>query len=72
MDKFECPVEAFDIIVMSVTNSPPDYDDIISGRFKGVSRPIIDHQIMDGRGCEIHSILFGDGQLLMTNSYRER
>ena len=22
------------------------------------SRPIIDHQIMVGRGCEIHSILF--------------
>ena len=57
-ETFECPVEAFDTIVMSVTNSPPDVEEILSGRFVGVSRPMIDHIILDGGGHEIHAILF--------------
>lgn len=53
-----CPTDAFDELVMSVTNSPPTYDEIMSGKFIGFNRPHIQHFIFDGHGHTIHALLF--------------
>ena len=53
-----CPVNAFDEIVMSITNPPPSVDEIKSGEFIGFVNPTISHFIFDGYGHTIHALLF--------------
>ena len=56
-ESIKCPIDAFDKIVMSVTNTPPDVEEILSGKFYGVANPIFQEMIFDGYGHEIHAIL---------------
>jgi len=59
----DCPIDCFDTIVMSVTNSPPEVEEILSKKFKGVFGPSIRHLILDGYGHEIHALLFWGGSI---------
>jgi len=63
-ESIKCPVDAFDKIVMSVTNTPPDVEAILSGKFYGVANPIFQEMIFDGYGHEIHAILVWGVSLL--------
>jgi hypothetical protein len=56
-ESIKCSIDAFDKIVMSVTNSPPDVEEILSGKFYGVANPRIQEMIFDGYGHDIYAML---------------
>ena len=63
-ESIKCPIDAFDKIVMSVTNAPPDVEEILSGKFYGVANPTFWEMIFDGYGHSIHAILVWGVSLL--------